>query len=304
MSTPLVRYDLHFLNKLDLRRCLSSGQIFTYVEFENWWAGMDGEILNIFAPQSSETELTVYSTGAKIDVLRHLGEAQELQFLLQNIKQIAPELESVFKSYEGLRMMMSHCPRTTIFSFVCTANNHLSRIYPMIRSLQNYGEVVPIEPQLTLKSSLEVRKFPTLEILAGITEEELRQKGFGYRAKWIPQIARQLTEMGGEMALTNWKSEPYDFVRENLMSLPGIGPKLADCISVFGFGKTEAFPIDTHVYQVAQQLLMPEWSGSPLTNARYKKLCVNMQEKFGSSTALVSHLLFAYNLNKKSSANG
>ncbi len=292
-------FELEFEKPFDITKCLTSGQVFTYRQHGTGWLGVDGSYVNSFETQTDPHRLKVHSSASIETVRSHLGETLDFTDSMREIANISPAIGKMFLSYEDLRMMRSHCPRSTIFSFVCTANNHLSRIYPMIRSLQAYGE----EFETELHPELKINYFPLLEILAEISEEALRSKGFGYRAKWIPLIARKLLDQGGESALLKWQSQPYALVREQLMSLPGIGPKLADCICVFGFNKRLAFPIDTHVYQIAQQVWPENWADKPLTDARYRQLSQQIQELFGQHSALVSHIMFAHNLKSSNHQN-
>lgn len=86
---------------------------------------------------------------------------------------------------------------------------------------------------------------PSWKVLAGVSEEALRGCGIGYRARSVAACARFLgerPEWGGELAAL-----PTEAARERLEDLPGVGPKVADCVLLFGLGRLEAFPIDTWI---------------------------------------------------------
>jgi N-glycosylase/DNA lyase len=75
-------------------------------------------------------------------------------------------------------------------------------------------------------------EFPTIEALAqdGV-EETLRQLGFGYRAKYIATTARMIQEMeDGEAWLHGLRKLPYENAHAALLTLQGVGPKVADCV--------------------------------------------------------------------------
>lgn len=180
--------------------------------------------------------------------------------------------------------MRPSSPREALFSFLCTSNNHILRITPMVRTLASYG----IQDE-----------FPTLDRLAEITEDELRTKGFGYRAKTIPHAARQIIEKGGEEWLSELKSKPYDEAIHSLLELSGVGPKLADCICLFALDKMESVPVDTHVWQAACRVYFPEFEGKSVTAARYKAIGDHLRTKFGDRAAWVQQFLFYGNLTMK-----
>ena len=148
----------------------------------------------------------------------------------------------------GIRMLQQD-PVETVFAFICSANNNIPRITGMMDKLcRNYGE------HIGEALGTSYYQFPSPCQLAqdGI-EEELRDLGFGYRAKFIQQTAKIISEKG-----TEWLNElrdEYEYLeaREALMQLPGVGPKVADCICLMALNKLEAVPVDTHVWQVAQQ---------------------------------------------------
>ena len=55
------------------------------------------------------------------------------------------------------------------------------------------------------------------------------------------------------------------------MKLNGIGAKIADCVCLFSLDKTEAVPVDTHVWQLAKDLYFPEWeTRKSLTELAYR----------------------------------
>ena len=116
--------------------------------------------------------------------------------------------------------------------------------------------------------------FPGPRALAGKgVEAHLRELGFGYRAKYIAETARIVTEEKPEGWLenlanpenpgwlqfreaspaTNDRQPTYKHAHEQLLLLSGVGPKVADCVCLMGLGWGEAVPIDTHMWQIAQR---------------------------------------------------
>ncbi|KAM9506223.1 N-glycosylase/DNA lyase isoform 2-T6 [Salvelinus alpinus] len=82
----------------------------------------------------------------------------------------------------------------------------------------------------------------------------LRDLGFGYRARFLQQSARQILDShGGPHWLQGLRSVPYLQARDALRTLPGVGPKVADCVCLMSLEKACVVPVDTHVWQIAKR---------------------------------------------------
>lgn len=125
-----------------------------------------------------------------------------------------------------------------IISFIISQQNNIKRIRKCIRTVcETYG----VERD-------GFYDFPTPEQLAAATEEELRGCGLGYRSRYLTETARMVAE--GEVSLKRIRKMKYKDAREELLKLPGIGVKVADCICLFALHHLDAFPVDTHIRQV------------------------------------------------------
>lgn len=131
-----------------------------------------------------------------------------------------------------------------LISFIISQNNNIPRIKGCIEKLcELAGE----------KLSDGKHAFPSCEALSGLTEEDLAPVRLGYRAKYIVKVSKEIYELGGEEYLDSidWENAK---VRNFLIGLTGIGPKVADCIMLFGFGRFDAFPIDVWVKRLMNRL--------------------------------------------------
>ncbi len=163
--------------------------------------------------------------------------------------------------FTGIRIMNQDAWEALV-AFICSSNNNISRISQMVYKLcLHYG------PLLGEIGGEAFHDFPTAEALTGAkVESRLRELGFGYRAKYIAQTARIVAiekQAGWLMTLRNpespsWgrntPSNPdasYQDAHEQLLSLVGVGAKVADCVCLMGLGWGEAVPVDTHVWQIA-----------------------------------------------------
>jgi len=250
-----------------------SGQVFRWAETEpGVWPGVDGE--SIFRVRLGDDQLFVESS-AEESVFRRLFGLDDDPW--EDVLATDPALTDLHGRQSGLVLMRPSCPRETFFSFVCTANNHLARIRPMVLHLASLGEGT---------------RFPTLDRLANCSEAELRQAGFGYRAPRIPFAARTILDRGGDAYLKRLREVPIQEAHQELLSIAGIGPKLADCIALYGLHHTEAVPVDTHLWQAVTHRYLPDLSGTSLTPQRHRLVGDYLRDRFGKRAGFVQLLLY------------
>jgi len=213
----------------------------------------------------------------------------------------------------GARMMRQD-PVECLFSFICSQNNHISRIHGMVNRLcQLYGTPLPLE-EITLvkqekksasKKAGEKKEkdtslntmlfaFPTLEQLKVATEEELRDNGFGYRARYIVAAVEELNAKpeGGAAWLTALRKVPYDAALESLCTLPGVGPKVAACVALFSLDKHDLVPVDVHVWNLATKRYCPQLKGKTNNPKLHPIVQAAFIKKFGPYAGWAHNTLF------------
>lgn len=318
--------------ELDFVRCVNSGQVFRWERLEDGrWLGVDGPhwYLVQLSPDREETRYEVESNAEQADFEAFFQLEHKLPEILDSILENGPELKPYLTLLSGLRVLRCSDPEEVLFSFLCSANNNLHRIVPMVRGLAGYGDRLsdigdqnafspPRSPSRqrrdeegTLRDQLSamsdqapntlaphaqgLTRFPSTDRIASIPESELRTKGFGYRAATIPHVAKQLMERG-EGWLESLKEASYEEAHAELCRFKGIGPKLADCIALFGLHFQQATPIDTHMWQAVCRLYRPDWTGKAVTDARYKEAGQILRERCGPWAGWAHQYLFLENL--------
>ncbi len=190
--------------------------------------------------------------------------------------------------FTGLRVMRQPLFECLI-SFICSANNHIPRITGMVERLcLAYGEPVCGLPS-------DVRRFPTPDRLAAAASDDLRHLGFGYRAESVVQAARAVVDAGPDWSrrlLTSTYTEAHALLCE----LPGVGPKVADCVCLFALNHTQAIPVDTHVWRIACRDYGVAPLGSSLTRRRYEAVRDLFVRRFGVFAGWAHNLLFVAEL--------
>ncbi|KAF0932194.1 hypothetical protein E2562_008720 [Oryza meyeriana var. granulata] len=147
---------------------------------------------------------------------------------------------------DGGARVLRQDPVECVFQFLCSSNNNIARIEKMVWTLAGYGE------RLGEVGGFQFHRFPTIEQLARVSEQELREAGFGYRAKYVVGTAKilQAKPGGGEEWLASLRTMELPEVIEALCTLPGVGPKVAACVALFSLDQNHAIPVDTHVWKV------------------------------------------------------
>lgn len=168
-------------------------------------------------------------------------------------------------SFGGIRILRQD-PWENVISFICSSNNNIQRISQMVNNLcLHFG------PHLVTLDSIPYHDFPPPSALTGPgVEKKLRDLGFGYRAKYIANTAAIVANERPSGWLDSLRTVPYREAHDALLELPGVGPKVADCVCLMSMDKTEALPVDTHVWQIAQRdYKFRSMKGKTLNKATY-----------------------------------
>lgn len=153
-----------------------------------------------------------------------------------------------------------------IVTFILSQQNNIPRIKNLIRALsRQYGE------RKVTGEGKEYNTFPTAENLAAASEAELRDLKLGYRSSYICKTAEMVSRK--KIDLDGLHRMCFEEARAELMRLPGVGRKVADCICLFALHHMDAFPVDTHIRQVLESQYM---QGFPLE--RYRGCAGVMQQ--------------------------
>lgn len=266
------RYPLPEPINLDLN--LTVGQAFRWRREGSAWLGWDAGDhyrINVGWVESSASP-EQFARLFRLDV--------PLPGLHRDLIDRGPELAAIIMRWPGLRLMRPGCPRETLFTFLCTSNNHISRITTMVSKMVLCGR----------------EGFPTLEEIAERPQSAWRSDGFGYRGRTIPEVAREILRRGGESWFDEVRNRPYADAYGELLTLPGVGPKLADCIALYAFDMTEAAPVDTHLWQAYQSVY---GATGTLTDARKREVGDALRGRFGELAGFAQQFLFVDHLRRR-----
>ncbi len=168
------------------------------------------------------------------------------------LKENCPSLGCAVDSISGIRILRQD-PWETLISFIISQNNNIPRIKGIIKRLcESFGE--PCGSGYS---------FPEASVIAGLSPEELAPLRAGFRAKYILDAAGKVAS--GQIELEALRSASTEEIRQTLMTIKGVGVKVAECVVLYGFHRTEAFPVDVWIKKALGTLfsgITPEMLGS------------------------------------------
>jgi len=187
-------------------------------------------------------------------------------------------LATCLAAFPGLRLLRQPFSET-LLGFLCSATKQIVQIKQMLALLASrHGTPLAAGPA-------DPRRLPTWPELADLPEAALRGCQLGFRARFIHQTARFLADHPGWLEAT--EAAPYAEAKARLLTLPGVGEKVADCVLLFGAGRLEAFPVDTWVLKsLARRYRLTGWK--PAQVAQFGR------SHFGPLAGLAQQYLFAW----------
>ena len=252
----------------DVRHILFCGQIFCYEEKSN--------------------AFTVFSKDKKAEIFEHKNcyeiITDNLDFFVKffdlttdysRIKERLSSFEILQKPIEfgkGIRILKND-KFEMLISFIISANNNIKRIQKIINALkEKCGQKMD-----------GYFAFPTREEMLTLSEEDFAKLGTGYRAKYLYNVIRQVDEE----TLEKWGDLETKELRERLLTLFGVGPKVADCIMLFGYYRQDVFPVDTWIAQMYNEFVDKD-------EQNRNKIREKLLSMFGDLSGYAQQYLFFY----------
>ena len=278
------KFSIKNIDSFELKDIFECGQCFRWNERE------DGSYLGVFKENvlsvKKENNEVFFSGISKNNLQKEVEDYFDLKRDYKKIKEELSKkdkyLAESIKYGEGIRILNQELWET-IISFIISANNNIPRIKGIIERLaKNYGTKL-------VWNGKEFYTFPTPEQLKNVTVENYRKLGLGFRDKRLYETTKMVLE--GKIDLDKLHEEKdTNKVREELLSLSGVGPKVADCILLFSTLKRwDVFPIDVWVRRVMNELYIKEKQEEKVSKKQIEKIA---KEKFGNQMGLAQQYLF------------
>lgn len=265
----------------DPKDIFTCGQCFNFFEEEDgsYTAVFLGKIINL----KKEGDFTLIDNVSLDDFYEYFYDYFDIGVNYDGIKEKISKNETIKKACNygtGIRILNQEFFETLI-SFIISANNQIPRIKKAVREISKmYGDYI---------GEYRGRKyysFPSPEKLSQAKPEDLREYArVGFRDKRIVQSAKIVNE-GFFDFNEDIKKDSKDLGKK-LQELPGIGPKVSDCILLFAFHKRETFPVDVWIKRVMEELFIKK-------EVPKKKISAYAHDYFGKDAGYVQQYLFYY----------
>ena len=188
-------------------------------------------------------------------------------------------LENAIKVNDGVRILNQDFDET-LMSFIISQNKQIPHIKKIVRDIsEKYGDC------LGTVSGINYYAFPDKTQLKTVTEENYRECKAGFRAPYLCDAVQKLNTEG-------FKSEDlmqngYEYAKEKLISIKGVGDKVANCVLLFSLGYRNAFPVDVWIKRIMETMYFGEKTDSG-------KIMEFAKERFGAYGGYAQQYLFYY----------
>ncbi len=191
-------------------------------------------------------------------------------------------LRDVILKCSGIRILKQDFFETLI-SFIISQNKQIPHIKQIVHTIsEKYGQPI------VLKDGRTTYAFPTVNELFNVSEEELRQCKVGFRAPYIRQAVCKVYDK--EIEGDRLRQMTFYDAREILMSIKGVGEKVANCVLLFGLSFTSAFPVDVWMKRIMEEM----YFHSDTKKDVIEKFAVGL---FGKYAGYAQQYLFSYGRN-------
>ena len=207
---------------------------------------------------------------------------RDYEKIKETLSKIDQNMKTSIEYGKGIRILNQDLWET-IISFIISANNNIPRIKGIIERLsKKYGNEI-------IYKEKSYYTFPTPEQLKDVTVQEYRELGLGFRDIRLYETTKMILE--NQVNLEELRTNPNTYeVREKLLTLSGVGPKVADCILLFSdLKRFEVFPIDVWVRRVMNDLYIKNEDETKVSKKQIEKIA---KEKFGDLAGLAQQYLF------------
>lgn len=277
-------YIIENQNSFELKDIFECGQCFRWNEQED--GSYIGVIKNGVIQVKKENENITFKGICDMNLKEIVEDYFDLNRDYEKIKKQLENIDEYLrKSIEygkGIRILNQDLWET-IISFIISANNNIPRIKGIIERIsQKYGNEIQWKGK-------KYYTFPSCEQLKNVTVQEFRNLGLGFRDIRLYETTQMI--LNKEINLEKLRNNPNtQEVRNELLRLSGVGPKVADCILLFSdLKRFDVFPIDVWVRRVMNDLYIKNEDETKVSKTKIEKLA---EEKFGDLKGLAQQYLF------------
>ena len=275
----LEKYD-----SFDLKDIFDCGQCFRWniEEDESYIGVFKRNVINVKKTNNGILFKGICEDDIIPTVIDYFDLERDYEAIKTKLEKVDGNMKESIKYGQGIRILNQDLWET-IISFIISANNNIPRIKGIIERLsKKYGDKI-------VYNGKEYYTFPTAEQLKDVSIEEFRELGLGFRDIRLYETTKMV--LNNEVDIDNLHNiKDTNVVRDELLKLSGVGPKVADCILLFSTLKRfDVFPIDVWVRRVMNDLYIHKEKEQDVSKKEILKIA---NDKFGDLEGLAQQYLF------------
>ena len=283
-------YVLENEKSFNLKDIFECGQCFRWnkEEDESYTGIFENNVINVQSNGSKIIFKGICKENIQEVVTNYFDLNRDYTKIKNELSKIDDYMKNSIQYGEGIRILNQDLWET-IISFIISANNNIPRIKGIIERLsKNYGNEI-------IWNGKKYYTFPTAEELRYVSVEEYRKLGLGFRDIRVYETTQMI--LNKEVDLEKLFNEKTETVREELLKLSGVGPKVADCILLFSTLKRfEVFPIDVWVRRVMNDLYIKNEDENKVSKKQILEIAEN---KYGNLAGIAQQYLFYWRREKE-----
>lgn len=276
--------------KYIIKNCKSfrAKDIFDCGQCFRWNEETDGSYTGIFGhnvlnvKEEKDIVITGICDGNIEDICKKYFDLdRNYEEIKETLSLVDDNMKESIKYGEGIRILNQDLWEM-IISFIISANNNIPRIKGIIERMSaKYGQEIKFR-------GTSYYTFPTIDELSQASVKDLKDLGFGFRDRYVYETTKKIKE--GKINLENLKQESTNEVRKQLLTLTGVGPKVADCIMLFSTLKRfDVFPVDVWVRRVMNDLYIHNEDETKVNKKQIQEIA---RDKFGALEGIAQQYLF------------
>ena len=279
------KYEIKDMESFELKHIFDCGQCFRWNEEEDGsYTGVIKQgILNVKKENGLITFEGMLDGNIKEIVIDYFDLNNNYEEIKNKLSKIDDNMKKSIEYGYGIRILnqdLFEC----IISFIISANNNIPRIKGIIERLSKKCS------RRVIYNEKEYYLFPSVSELSKLSVEDLRLLGLGFRDIRVFNTCKKIKEKVVDLdKLKEMKNS--DEIREELLKLDGVGPKVADCIMLFSLKRYDVFPIDVWVRRVMNDLYIHNENEGKVNKKEILKIA---NELYGNICGLAQQYLFYY----------
>jgi N-glycosylase/DNA lyase len=277
----------------DLEQTLKCGQLFRWRKLGDWWYGIVNEKIVKIRQIEDELQYRTFPEEMNAGFVKNYFRLDDnLPHILSQISR-DEHIRKAIQRFSGLRIIRQQ-PWECLISYLCATYKNIPAIKEMILNLsKRFGTKITFD-------GYDFYTFPKPSDLANTDCEELRKCKLGFRHKRVLKTATIIHDE--EADLEALRKTDYEHARNELLSLPGVGQKVADCVTLFSLNKLEAFPVDVWMKRITLKYYSSHFeplfiekirNKRSLTPHEYREISLFGRKYFGRYAGYAQEYLFS-----------